>query len=85
MSEGWSEVELGDLLAVLPRPPQAWTEAAAAIPALEVAIEHLRLLGAMDAELRADEIERLEMALRQAGVEPTVELREALRRHLESR
>jgi hypothetical protein len=84
MSGGWSEAELGDLLAMLPRPPKAWTEAAAAIPALEVAIEHLRVLGPMDVELRADEIERLETALRRAGVEPTVELREALRRRLDS-
>jgi hypothetical protein len=85
MSERWNEAELGDLLAMLPRPPQAWTEAAAAIPALELAIEHLRLLGPADAELRADEVERLEQALREVGVEPTVELRDALRRRLDAR
>jgi hypothetical protein len=84
MSEGWNEATLGDLLAMLPRPPAAWIEAAAAIPALEVAIEHLRVLGPMDVELRADEVDRLETALRQAGVEPTVELREALRRRIDS-
>jgi hypothetical protein len=83
MSEPWSEAELGDLLAMLPRPPAAWTEAAAAAPALAVAIEQLRLLGPADAELREHEVDRLEEALRLAGVEPTVELREALRRRID--
>jgi hypothetical protein len=83
MTEPWSEAELGDLLAMLPRPPAAWTEAAAAAPALEMAIEQLRLLGPVDAELREREVDRLEQALRLAGVEPTVELRTALRRRLD--
>jgi hypothetical protein len=84
MSRPWNEEELGELLAILRPPPPAWTEAAAAIPALETAIEQLRLLGAADAELRADEIEQLETSLRAAGFEPTEALRRVVRRRLAS-
>jgi hypothetical protein len=83
MTGRWDESELGDLLAALPRPPAAWTEAAASIPALDVAIEQLRLLAGADADLRQEEIDELERLLAERGVEPTPQLRAAIRHRLQ--
>jgi hypothetical protein len=83
MTGRWDESELGDLLGALPKPPAAWTEAAASIPALDVAIEHVRLLAGADAELRQEQVDALERLLAEQGVEPTPQLRAAIRHRLQ--
>ncbi len=77
------EEELGELLRLLGPVPAGWVEAAAALPAARRAIAEIgpRLLEA--AADRALETAELEAALREAGIESTPGLAEAIRRDLQ--
>jgi hypothetical protein len=77
------EETLGRLVAALPPAPQAWVEAAAALPRTRRDAEQIVALAEADQEFRAAAIADLEAALRGAGYEPDRHLLEAIRERLE--
>ncbi len=79
----YEETELGELLGALRPAPAAWVEAAKQRPRIERGVHQILALAEADAEFRASLIEDLEAAARQAGVEPSRELVEAVRERLE--
>jgi hypothetical protein len=77
-----SEERLGELVALLPPPPDGWVEAATELPRARSAIDELIVLANRDAEMRAAILADLEQALRGAGIEPRPQLVDSLRARL---
>jgi hypothetical protein len=79
------EETLARLLAVLPPAPEAWVEAAAALPQTRRDADRIVALVEEDERFRAEAIDDLEAALRGAGFEPHERLLAAVRERLERR
>jgi DNA-binding transcriptional regulator YdaS (Cro superfamily) len=65
-----SEEQLAELIAALPPAPSAWVQAATALPAARAAIEGIVGRALSERSAREAVLADLEMALRDAGVEP---------------
>ncbi len=77
-----SEERLGELIALLPPPPEGWVEAATELPRARSAIDRLIVLAQRDRKMREAILADLEQALRGVGVEPRPPLMESLRSRL---
>jgi hypothetical protein len=78
----FTEEHLAELIAALPPAPAAWVQAAIDLPAARAAMDGLTALAEADAAAREAMLADLEAALREAGVEPSRPLVEALRERL---
>jgi hypothetical protein len=78
----YDEQRLAELIRMLPPAPQAWVEAAAARPAMLIAVDHVIALAETDAGFREELIADLESAMQRAGVEPRPEVADAVRSRL---
>ena len=77
------EIELGELIGMMPPAPEAWVEAAKQRPRIERGVAQILALAEADAEFRAALIEDLEAAVRRAGVDPRPDVVEAIRERIE--
>jgi hypothetical protein len=73
--------KIGELLAELPPAPAAWVEAAVALPLAMSRLEEVAQVVAAQPD-RLAETDRLEAALREAGITPDAPALAALRAHL---
>lgn len=78
----FDERRVAELLAALPPAPEAWVNAAKALPMARREIDQLVALARADAALREATLADLEGALRARGVEPRAALLESLRSKL---
>ena len=79
----YDEIELGELLGMLPAAPDAWVEAAKQRPRIERGVTQILALAEADAEFRAALIEDLETTVREADVEASPEVVDAVRARIE--
>lgn len=77
-----SEERLGELIALLPLPPEGWVQAAIALPRAREAIDELAVRAGAGHREREEILADLEAALRGAGVEPRPRVVETLRMRL---
>lgn len=75
---------VAELLRALPPAPDAWVEAAKALPAARAGLDDLVDRARADATTRAELLANLEAALAQEGLEPRASLVDLLRRRLEA-
>ncbi len=80
----YDEEKLGELLRMLPTPPEAWVRAAQELPAARAALDTLVARAEADAAERTRIVADLEAALVAEGVEPTSPVLDQLRERLTS-
>ncbi len=78
----FAEERLAELLRLLPPAPRGWVEAAQELPFARRGIDRIIARAEADARFRELLVADLEAAFAQEGVEPDVELVEAVRRRL---
>jgi hypothetical protein len=78
----FAEERLAELLRLLPPAPRGWVEAAQELPSARRGLDRIVARAEADARFRELLIADLEAAFAQEGVEPDVELVEAVRRRL---
>ncbi|MEK6276255.1 MAG: hypothetical protein AABM30_13125 [Actinomycetota bacterium] len=78
----YSEETLATLLRTLPRPPEAWVQAAQEIPLAHRGLDDIVERARADVAFRDALIADLEQALEAAGFEPDPALAEAVRNRL---
>ena len=78
----YDEERLGELLRLLPAPPEGWVRAAQELPSARAAMDTLIALAEADAAERKRIVADLETALAAEGVEPTSPLLAELRERL---
>ena len=78
----YDEESIARLLRELPRPPEAWIQAAQELPTARAALDGLVQRALADAELRRTVLADLGAALRQEGLEPNRPSVAALRARL---
>jgi hypothetical protein len=78
----YDEEKLGELLRMLPTPPEAWVRAAQELPAARAALDTLVARAEADAAERTRIAADLEAALVAEGVEPTSPVLDQLRERL---
>ena len=78
----YDEQRLGELLAALPAPPEAWVRAAQELPLLRAQADEIVARAEADAEFRARLLADLEAALAAEGYDPRERLLEELRLRL---
>ena len=78
----YDEEKLGELLRMLPTPPEAWVRAAQELPAARAALDTLVARAEADAAERTRIVADLEAALVAEGVEPTSPVLDQLRERL---
>ena len=61
---GYDEERIGELLRLLPEPPQAWVQAAQELPQARAEIDQIVARAEQDAEFRSRLVADLEAALR---------------------
>lgn len=66
---GYDEERIGELLRLLPEPPQAWVRAAQELPLASAEVDQIVARAEQDAEFRARLVADLEAALRAEGYE----------------
>jgi hypothetical protein len=81
--DGLPEETLAKLLAMLPRAPEAWIQAAKELPAARAQIDGLVARAEQDAEYRRRVVQDLEQALLAEGIEASLALQRALARRLD--
>ena len=79
---GYDELQLADLLAVLPPAPRGWVRAAQELPLVRLGLDDLVRRAEEDDAFRRRLLADLETALQAEGVEPDPALADALRRRL---
>jgi hypothetical protein len=80
----YDEEKLGELLRMLPTPPEAWVRAAQELPAARAALDTLVARAEADAAERTRIVADLEAALVAEGIEPTSPVLDQLRERLTS-
>jgi hypothetical protein len=78
----YDEEKLGELLRMLPTPPEAWVRAAQELPAARAALDTLVARAEADAAERTRILADLEAALVAEGIEPTSPVLGQLRERL---
>jgi len=78
----YDEEKLGELLRMLPSPPEAWVRAAQELPAARAALDTLVARAEADTAERDRIVADLEAALAAEGVEPSSPLLAELRERL---
>jgi hypothetical protein len=78
----YDEERLGELLRLLPAPPEGWVRAAQELPSARAAMDTLIARSEADAAERKRIVADLETALAAEGVEPTSPLLAELRERL---
>jgi hypothetical protein len=78
----YDEERLGELLRLLPAPPEGWVRAAQELPSARAAMDTLIARAEADAAERKRIVADLETALAAEGVEPTSPLLAELRERL---
>jgi hypothetical protein len=79
MTRSYDEERLGELLRLLPPPPEGWVRAAQELPAARRSLDEIVARAEADLEFRKALIADLEVALQQAGYEPDLRLVSELR------
>jgi hypothetical protein len=79
MTRSYDEERLGELLRLLPPPPEGWVRAAQELPAARRSLDEIVARAEADLEFRTALIADLEVALQQAGYEPDLRLVSELR------
>ena len=64
---GYDEERIGELLRLLPEPPQAWVQAAQELPQARAEVDQIVARAERDAEFRARLVADLEAALQAEG------------------
>jgi hypothetical protein len=80
----YDEERMGELLRLLPPPPEGWVQAAQELPTARSALDGLVSRAEADAELRQRILANLEAAMAAEGVEPSSALLAELRTRLSS-
>ena len=81
---GYDEERFGELLRLLPAPPQAWVRAAQELPQARAEVDRIVARAEQDAAFRARLVADLEAALRAEGYEAGSSLLAAVRIRLKA-
>ena len=81
---GYDEERIGELLRLLPEPPQAWVRAAQELPQARAEIDEIVARAEQDAEFRARLVADLEAALQAEGYEASPSVLAQVRIRLKS-
>jgi hypothetical protein len=81
---GYDEERIGELLRLLPAPPQAWVRAAQELPEARAEVDQIVARAEQDAAFRARLVADLEAALQAEGYEATPSVLAGVRTRLKT-